>query len=130
MTSNVIAFRTHSDPAPLRRPATLIRAARAGQAGWKRNRDLPRLLHQDSCPPAGLALPRLRAQEAVMNDLRLKKASGYDMQRHVLMMIAILAEMRAAADQNPARLAKDKRSNPAATTRRPSARETEIQARL
>lgn len=98
---NVIAFRSPNARSGLRRPATLIRAAREGQQGWKRERDLPRLLHSDRCPAAGSALPRLRAQEAMLNEARLERDPEYDMQRHVLLMIAILAEMRAAVASAP-----------------------------
>ncbi|MDB6177905.1 DUF6477 family protein [Paracoccus sp. Z330] len=98
-TGNVIVLRQHSSQPALRRPATLIRAARAGQASWKRNRDLARLLRRDGCPAIGQTLPRLRAMEAVMNERRLEKASDYDMHRHVLLMIAILAEMREVSGQ-------------------------------
>ena len=86
---------------PLRRPSTLIRAAREGQAGWRRERDLKRLLRADRCPAPGAALPRLRAEEALMNDARLQRAAEYDMHRHVLLMIAILAEMRAVVADAP-----------------------------
>lgn len=102
---NVIAFRPHvlsaSVNPPLRRPSLLIRAARAGQAGWRRNRDLPRLLRSDGCPRPGMALSRLRAEEAQMNAARKEGAADYDLQRHVLLMIAILAEMRAAVAEAP-----------------------------
>ena len=98
---NVIAFRPLPASQPLRRPRTLIRAARAGQSGWKRERDLPRLLRTDGCPRAGLALPRLRAEETRMNAARLEGAADYDLQRHVMLMIAILAEMRAAVAEAP-----------------------------
>lgn len=103
MTSmpNVIAFRPRAAQSGLRRPAMLIRAAREGQAGWKRERELPRLLHSDRCPLPGVALPRLRAEEAMLNDARIERAANYDMRRHVLLMIAILAEMRAAVAAAP-----------------------------
>lgn len=99
---NVIAFRPRPVTAPLRRPSALIRAAREGQAGWKRERDLKRLLRTDRCPAPGTALPRLRAEEAVMNEARLHRLAEYDMHRHVLLVVAILAEMRAAVAQAPA----------------------------
>lgn len=104
---NVIAFCPRPTHAGLRRPRILIRAAREGQAGWRRQRDLARLLHSDRCPAPGAALPRLRAEEAMLNDARIEGAADYDLQRHVLMLIAILAEMRAAvaaAPQSPASL--------------------------
>ena len=98
---NVIAFRPRTASEPLRRPSILIRAAREGQAGWRRDRDLKRLLRLDRTPAAGNALPRLRAEEALLNDARLQRAADYDMHRHVLLMIAILAEMRAAVADAP-----------------------------
>lgn len=98
---NVIAFRPRTASEPLRRPRILIRAAREGQAGWRRDRDLKRLLRLDHTPAPGTALPRLRAEEALLNDARLQRAADYDMHRHVLLMIAILAEMRAAVAGAP-----------------------------
>lgn len=102
---NVIAFRTRPLAEPLRRPSVLVRAAREGQAGWRRDRDLRRLLRLDACPAPGACLPRLRAEEAALNEARLHRAADYDMHRHVLLVIAILAEMRAAvaAAQAPGR---------------------------
>lgn len=98
---NVIAFRPLPQSQPLRRPRLLIRAARAGQSGWRRERDLPRLLRCDDCPKPGAALSRLRVEEARQNAARLEGAAEYDMRRHVMLMIAILAEMRAAVEQAP-----------------------------
>ena len=103
--SNVIPFPARPLALTLRRPGTLIRAARAGQRGWQRDRDLMRLLRMDRCPRAGAALPRLRAEEEIQNELRRKRATEYDLHRHVLLMIALLAEMRAALDAVPAPLA-------------------------
>lgn len=100
-TPNVIAFRPRQPRSGLRRPALLIRAAREGQQAWKRERELPRLLRSDRCPAPGAALPRLRAEEAILNEARLDRAADYDMRRHVLLMIAILAEMRAAVAATP-----------------------------
>ncbi|MDO5646492.1 DUF6477 family protein [Paracoccus sp. (in: a-proteobacteria)] len=102
---NVIAFPMRRPDAPLRRPAVLIRAAKAGQSGWRRLRDLPRLLRMGDCPAPGQALARLRAAESLMNDARLERRADYDMQQHVLLMIAILAEMRAVAQITPQRAA-------------------------
>lgn len=99
--SNVILFRPRPTGQALRRPGSLIRAAREGQRGWKRDRDLARLLRSDHCPAPGRALARLRAEEDLQNDLRCMRAADYDMHRHVLLMIAILAEMRAAVAAAP-----------------------------
>ncbi|WP_042249920.1 DUF6477 family protein [Paracoccus sp. PAMC 22219] len=99
--SNVIVFRPRPTNQGLRRPGTLIRAAREGQKTWKRDRDLPRLLRSDRSPAPGAVLSRLRAEEQIQNDLRVTQAAEYDLRRHVLLVIAILAEMRAAIDAAP-----------------------------
>ncbi|WP_265499497.1 DUF6477 family protein [Paracoccus beibuensis] len=100
-SSNIIVFRPRPTNHGLRRPGTLIRAAREGQKGWKRGRDLARVLRSDHVPAPAAALARLRAEEEIQNELRLVQAADYDIKRHVLLMIAILAEMRAAVDAEP-----------------------------
>lgn len=98
---NVTAFPAFRPQEVLRRPAPLIRAARAGQAGWLRRRDLPRLLRCEICPDPGRALARLRHEEQELNQARLARSADYDPHRHILLMIAILAEMRLAAQHVP-----------------------------
>lgn len=91
---NVVQFQ-HPDPgSSLRRPALLIQAARAGQSGWRRGSDLPRLLRCETLPQPGAALTRLRLDEDRLNEARKAGRGDYDMQRHILLLIAILAEMR------------------------------------
>lgn len=97
LASNILAFPLPQVIAPLRRPATLIRAASAGQAQFRRDRDLRRVLRSEQLPAQGQALARLRAEEDQLNAARVAGAADYDMQRHVLAMIAILAETRLAA---------------------------------
>lgn len=97
---NVITFRPRhavsAQDAALRRPALLIRAAQAGLEGFRRGRDLRRALRSDSLPQAGHALPRLRALEAQLDLARCDGAASYDLHRHILVLIAILAEQRDA----------------------------------
>lgn len=87
--------------AALRRPAALIRAARAGQAGWRRDRDLARLLGRDTVPAGPAALRMLRAAEAAADTARREGRADYDMHRHVRLLIALLAEMIAARQSAP-----------------------------
>lgn len=94
---NVVAFPARAANHALRRPRILVRAARAGQTGWRRQRDLPRLLRCEDCPAPDAALRRLRAEEAALDGARRARSAEYDLKRHVLLMIAILAEMRAAS---------------------------------
>ena len=89
---NVIAFRPRSATESLRRPRILIRAAREGQSGWRRDRDLRRLLRLDQTPAPGAALPRLAAEEARLDQARREAQADYDLQCHILLLVAIIAE--------------------------------------
>lgn len=91
----------------LRRPAALIRAARAGQAGWRRNRDLPRLLAQPAAPLRAAALRLLYEAELKANDMRRAGRAEYDLHRHIRLLIALLAEISAAEAPSEARPAWD-----------------------
>ena len=90
VTMNVIRFQPRL---ALRRPRLLAEAARRGTAQFNRARDLPRLLKCEETPAAGAALPRLLIEEQRQNDARLERKADYDLQRHVLLLIAIRAEM-------------------------------------
>lgn len=94
LMSNILTFPAQPVRQPLRRPAALVRAAVAGQARWRRERDLRRLLRSETLPAPGHALPRLRAEEDRMNAARQEGAADYDLHQHVLLMIAVLAESR------------------------------------
>ncbi|MFV0411390.1 MAG: DUF6477 family protein [Paracoccus sp. (in: a-proteobacteria)] len=83
---------------PPHRPASLIRAAQAGQSGWRRARDLPRLLKREAAPATPVALRLLRAAEEAADNARRERRADYDLHRHILLLIALLAEMRAEAD--------------------------------
>lgn len=98
---NVIQFDPQPRHASLRRPKLLIAAAREGQAAWRRERDLRRLLKCDETPAPGRALRRLRFAEAQLNDARIEKAAHYDLQHHIRVLVAILAEMRAMVASAP-----------------------------
>ncbi|SIR10132.1 hypothetical protein SAMN05421641_1256 [Paracoccus thiocyanatus] len=96
-TCTVIAFAPRPRPQPMRRPRLLVRAARAGQAGWNRTRDLRRVLKCDDLPAAGMALARLLAEEERLDQARRGGQAGYDLHRHVMLLIAIMAETAEAA---------------------------------
>ncbi|WP_347266451.1 DUF6477 family protein [Paracoccus sp. (in: a-proteobacteria)] len=97
MMSNVIAFQPRLGQPPMRRPRLLVRAARAGLAGWSRRRDLRRLLRCEDLPAVAAALPRLRAEEESLDMARRAGQAEYDVQRHILLLVAILAETAEAA---------------------------------
>lgn len=77
----------------LRRPALLIRAARAGLAHYNRNRDLRRLM-QDCVPPPTEAVRRLIDAESRVEERRQAGDAGYSLTRHVTLLIALMAELR------------------------------------
>lgn len=98
---------TDLPPAPtlspaLRRPRLLIAAAKAGQSGWNRDRGLRGLLRLEPLPGTLQLMRLLLAQEAVCDQHRREKSAEYDLQRHILFLIAILAEVRLAAGDHAA----------------------------
>lgn len=89
--------RTTSMPTNLRRPRLLISAARHGLQDYRRDRDLRRLLPDRAQSPnqaPGDALPRLIAAEAEIEETRRSGSAGYDLARHIELLIAMLAEAR------------------------------------
>ena len=86
-------------PSALRRPRLLSRAARAGAALYRRERDLAALLPGASrLRRAGDIVARLRHLEAECERERRQGAVEYSVTRHVRVLAALVAEaMRAGA---------------------------------
>ena len=90
----------------IHRPPLLVRAARAGQAGYKRERHLPKSLKDDADLSKGALLMSLVALEQDLNRARQSRAANYTAERHVRVLIALMAEAEQfLAGRNPARLA-------------------------
>lgn len=79
----------------LRRPKLMIRAAYLGLAGYRRERDLRRLLGASTPFEGGTALHALEAAEEVFETTRKNGAAHYNVARHLSFLIAIMAERRA-----------------------------------
>jgi hypothetical protein len=79
----------------LRRPKILIRAARAGVADYRRDRDLKRLLRLGRNAAPSHALGSLLDEERRLETIRAAGDATYSIQRHVAILTAILAEARA-----------------------------------
>ena len=79
--------------ASLRRPKILIRAARAGIVDYRRERDLKRLLRRSGAAPAH-AISSLLDEEGRLEATRTAGEATYNLQRHVAVLTAILAEAR------------------------------------
>lgn len=87
----------------LRRPRLLISAARHGQRSYRRARDLRRLMQgAEDIPAPGRALPWLTEHEADMDHARREGRVDWDLQTHILLLIALLAEMRLAREAEAA----------------------------
>jgi hypothetical protein len=80
--------------ANLRRPRLLIRAARFGQADYRRERDLQRLIGVQTTPRSETALPRLLTAEEELEQTRKAGDATYSLTRHIDVLIALLAEAR------------------------------------
>ena len=85
----------------LRRPRLLIQAARHGLPEYSRTRDLKRLLRQRDVPTTESALGTLLEDESELETTRLSGAPGYDLARHIDVLIAILAEARLLPRRDP-----------------------------
>ncbi len=78
----------------LRRPKILIRAARAGVPDYRRDRDLKRLvLDPKGAEPRNPMLPLL-TEEHRLESNRTNGGATYNIQRHVAVLTAIIAEAR------------------------------------
>ena len=78
--------------ADLRRPRILVNAARHGLAGYRRDRDLRRLI-DDALPPER-AVPRLMSEEERLEDTRRAGDAAYSVMRHIEVLSALIAEAR------------------------------------
>ena len=78
----------------LHRPRLLMRAARIGAEDYRRAAHLPRLLGYGNLPRHSQALLRLMEHEAELNTQRLDDESGYNLLRHIDVLIAIVGEAR------------------------------------
>ncbi|NDR58278.1 DUF6477 family protein [Aliiruegeria sabulilitoris] len=87
--------------ASLRRPGLLIRAARYGQQGYDRKRDLKRIAGGEEIPAPDRAVKRLMDLEAELEYSRRSRDAAYSASRHVETLIALMAEARALFNRGP-----------------------------
>lgn len=80
----------------LSRPKILIRAARAGVTEYRRERDLKRILRDQKPAAAQHALGTLLAEENRLEATRTSGDGAYNIQRHVAVLTALIAEARLA----------------------------------
>ena len=80
----------------LRRPRLLSRAAAAGAALYRRERDLARMLPKMSGHESAAVVPALAAAEEACEEQRKAGAASYSITRHVGLLTALVAELGAA----------------------------------
>lgn len=78
----------------LHRPRLLMKAARIGADDYRRAVHLPRLLGYGNLPRHGAALMKLVEIEDALNEQRVTDGSGYNLLRHIDVLIAIVGETR------------------------------------
>ena len=78
----------------LRRPGLLIRAARFGLSEYNRDRDLRRLMKNVSPPSPARALGYLLEEEQRLEETRKAEDPTYSINRHIEILIAVMAEAR------------------------------------
>lgn len=78
----------------IRRPRLLLQAARHGLDDYNRDRDLRRVLRAGSCPAPAEAVDALIREEVALDEVRQAGDAGYNLVRHIEVLIAILGEMR------------------------------------
>lgn len=82
----------------LRRPKILIRAARSGVNGFRRERDLKRIFPTTRMDGGRNAIVPLMAEEQRLEECRVTGNATYSIQRHVIVLTAIMAEARAFSE--------------------------------
>jgi hypothetical protein len=78
----------------LKRPGLLVQAARFGLDGFRRSRDMARLLPDAAHVSCGAALMALLEAERQENDARTAHSAHYALIRHIQLLTAIMAEAR------------------------------------
>jgi len=78
----------------IRRPRILIRAARAGVLDYRRDRDLKRLLRDGASSAPHQTIRPLLAEESRLEETRTNGGATYNVQRHVAVLTALIAEAR------------------------------------
>jgi len=78
----------------LRRPRTLIQAARHGQEDYSRTRDLRRVMRTADALPPDRAVAELLDEEERIEERRRAGDASYSVSRHIEVLIAMIAEAR------------------------------------
>ncbi|RLJ41662.1 hypothetical protein BCF46_2628 [Litoreibacter meonggei] len=79
----------------LRRPRLLVRAARHGISHYQRNRDLRRITGQSRSDSPRIVVETLLHQEEQLEQTRLAHDGTYNVNKHIELLIALMAESRA-----------------------------------
>lgn len=78
----------------MHRPRLMMRAAKAGAEGYRRDAHLPRLLGHSTLPRHNQALLKLIEIETELNTKRKATEPDYSLMRHLDVLIAMVGEAR------------------------------------
>lgn len=78
----------------LRRPQTLMRAARHGARDYNRERELKRLIKKQKTPAPATAILHLITIEAELEETRRAGLAAYSVGRHIEVLAALMGETR------------------------------------
>jgi hypothetical protein len=76
------------------RPRILIKTARIGLQWYRRERDLAKLINSANTPSPSRAVERLIETEGTLEEARKSGDVSYNVQRHISVLTALLAEAR------------------------------------
>ena len=78
---------------PLRRPRTLVRAARFALEDFRRERHTKKVLKLDRLPSSARLLGLLTELELKLETMRIDGDSHYSVSRHIIVLAALMTEM-------------------------------------
>lgn len=76
------------------RPRILIKTARIGLQWYRRERDLAKLVHTVTTPSPDRAVQKLIEMEDTLETARKAGDASYNVQKHISVLTALLAEAR------------------------------------
>ena len=79
----------------LKRPSLMTRAARAGAAAYRRERDLKRFLPKIRAASAKAIISAIKTAEEACEAERRSGAASYSLERHIGLLSALFAEAKA-----------------------------------
>ena len=84
----------------LRRPRTLVRAARFAMIDYRRERHTKRLLKLEKLSAPASLIPKIADIELEMETMRKNGDASYSVARHIIVLAALLTELSLVSTQS------------------------------